>query len=359
MSKRRTKGDGSLFPLPNGTWRGYISLGEGKRKYVSGATRKECQDKIRTLQQERDKGRNLGHPEQTVEQFLTSWLDQVVKHQNAPRTYASYADMCQRHIIPALGKRRLSNLHPEQVQALLNNIVEAGYRPRTAAYARAILRAALNVAIKYGYLTRNVAAMVDAPKDENPFEGQAMTVDQVQVFLGAIEGHRLTPLYRLTLALGLRRGEVINLQWQHLNLTAQTLTIVESKTGKRTVTLTTGLCDMLRRHKIAMAEEQLGQSHWTDHGLIFPSDVGTPLSGRNVTRHFKRMLSKAKLPASFRFHDLRHTAASLMAANGVHPRVAMEILGHRQIATTMEVYSHVNKPEQQRAIETIETLFGT
>lgn len=359
MTKRRGKGEGSIFQTAAGTWRGYITLDDGRRKYVSAATRKEALEALRMLQRAKEAGRNLHQPDQTVQQFLSTWLEQVVKRQNARRTFDSYADMCSRYIIPALGRIRLDKLSPEHVQEVMNTIVDAGLSPRTAAYARAILRAALNAALKYGYVTRNVAALVDTPKAAAPFEGQAMTTEQVRAFLAAVAGHRLEPLYRLTLALGLRRGEVIALAWDNLNLKAQTLVITESKTGKRTATLTPALCRMLKAHKAYLAEEQLARRDWRDHGLLFPSERGTPLNGRNLLHHFKRTLARAGLPTTFRFHDLRHTAATLLASSGVHPRVAMELLGHTQIATTMEIYSHVAAHDQRAAVEALEALFGT
>jgi integrase len=117
---------------------------------------------------------------------------------------------------------------------MVNDIVDAGLSSRTADYARSILRAALSTAMRYGYVTRNVAALVEVPKGKK-FEGQALTIDQARVFLGAVAGHRIEPLYRLTLALGLRQGEVINLTWENVDLEQSVLTIGVSKTGKRTI----------------------------------------------------------------------------------------------------------------------------
>jgi integrase len=233
MMSRRSKGDGSVFQTATG-WRGYISLGGGRRKYASGKTRKECQAKLRQLQAEQQAGRDLGQPGQRVEQFLTTWLEQVIRRQRAEKTHHSYAQMCRLHLIPRIGHHRLDKLSPEHVQAMVNDIVDAGLSSRTADYARSILRAALSTAMRYGYVTRNVAALVEVPKGKK-FEGQALTIDQARVFLGAVAGHRIEPLYRLTLALGLRQGEVINLTWENVDLEQSVLTIGVSKTGKRTI----------------------------------------------------------------------------------------------------------------------------
>jgi integrase len=218
-----------------------------------------------------------------------------------------------------------------------------GLSPRTVAYTRAILRKALNQAVKRGQVARNVATLTDAPKQKkhkitplDPAQGRAL--------LAAVQGHRLEGLYRVALSLGLRMGEALGLRWEDVDLDrgesrvsvalqrrkgSKTLAEPKTERSRRALSLPSVLLSALKAHGMRQLEERLAAGpKWRDHGLVFPSTVGTPLEPRNVTRHYKEMLRRAGLPESTRFHDLRHTAASLLVAQGVHPRVVMEILGH-------------------------------
>jgi integrase len=187
-----------------------------------------------------------------------------------------------------------------------------------------------------------------------------------------VKGNRLEALYSVALALGLRRGEALGLRWEDVDLEAGTLrvqvalqrrkdskTLVEPKTeqSRRTLPLPSVLVVALKAHRTRQLEERLAAGpKWRDHGLVFPSTVGTPMEPRNLTRQFKAVLQRAGLP-DIRFHDLRHTAASLLVAQGVHPRVVMEILGHSQISLTMNTYTHVLPEAQREATALMDVLF--
>ncbi|HEY3230408.1 MAG TPA: tyrosine-type recombinase/integrase [Roseiflexaceae bacterium] len=307
-----------------------------------------------------------------VKSFLETWLEQRVKRQNRPRTYRSYADIVWLHLIPHIGKYQLVKLTPEQVQAMLNTLAEQGLKPRTVSNVRAVLRKALNQAMRWGYVVRNVATLVDAPRT-TIFSIQPLDQEQAQRLLNAVAGHRLEALYRVALSLGLRRGEVCCLRWEDIDFEQQTLRITGSlqrvngkleravpKTAAsvRTIALPPVLLRVLRLQAERQAHEraELGDE-WLDCGLVFVSERGTPLEPRKVVRHFKVVLKKAGLPETFRFHDLRHLCATLLIAQGVHPRVIMEILGHSQISTTMNTYAHVLPATQREATAKIDALF--
>ncbi len=236
----------------------------------------------------------------------------------------------------------------------------------------AVLRRALKQALKWELVARNAAQLVDAPRVAQR-EIESFTPEQAKTFLDAIRGDRLEALYSVALAVGLRKGEILGLKWSDVDLDKRTLTVraslqringalilvePKSRQSRRTVALPRTVTDALRPHRARQFQERLlACSLWQDHGLVFPTTIGTPMDTRNLTRHFKRALQGAGLPLR-RFHDLRHSCASLLLAQGVHPRVVMEILGHSQISLTMNTYSHVIDELQHEAAAQIDAVLG-
>ncbi|PDW00984.1 tyrosine-type recombinase/integrase [Candidatus Chloroploca asiatica] len=362
MSKRRGHGEGSIHQRSDGRWCALVDLGiingTRKRKYLYGDTRKEVAEKLKVALRDQQLGLMTVHENQTVTQFLTAWLEQSVKPTNKPSTHQSYRDIIKRHVEPAIGHIVLSKLTPQHIQALLTTLKAKQLSPRTVQYARAILHHALDQALKWGYVARNVVALVEAPRVER-HTVEPLTEAQATALLQAVAGHRLEALYRIALGLGLRRGEVLALRWVDLDLKARTLRVAAGKTASstRTLPLPATLVDALRAHEQQQAHERAEQgASWKEHGLVFPSEVGTPISGRNLLRHFKSVLTKLGLPATIRFHDLRHSCATFLIAQGVHPRVVMEILGHSQISVTMNTYGHVLPETQQDAVQKLDAL---
>ncbi len=371
-TKRRGHGEGSIKQRADGLWEARVSLLGGKRKSLYGRTRKEAQHKLRGALRDLDAGLDLGTGRQTVGAFLDRWLADVVEPTLAPKTVASYRDIVRVHLKPELGRHELSKLTPQHVQALLRGKKTAGLSPRTVAYIRAILRIALNRALKWGVVARNVAALTDPPRSVRT-ERRPLTPEQARVLLKAAERDRLEALYRVGLALGLRLGEALGLRWEDVDLDAGTLRVrfalqridgrlalKEPKTEKsrRTLTMPASLVTALRAHRVRQLEERLAAgASWDDRGFVFANSVGGPLEPSNVLKAFKRLLASADLPEQ-RFHDLRHAAASLLLAQGVPPRVVMDILGHSQIATTMDLYSHVMPAAHQDAATLMDRILS-
>ncbi len=346
MAKKRGPNEGTITRRADGRWMGRLSLGYGPdgkriRKTFYGKTYKEVLEKMNAARRDLDQGLRVATDRQTVAQFLTSWLEDTAKATLRPRTYASYQQVARLYLIPALGKRHLAKLDPQHVQAMLNAMVARGLSPRTAQYARAVLRKALNQALKWGKVPRNVAALVDAPRVEQ-HDMRALTPDEARRFLDAARGDRLEALYRVAVALGLRQGEILGLRWEDVDLDAGVLQVrkqaqriggmvqlVDPKTrrSRRTINLPKATIRQLKAHRARQAQERLlAGSRWQDHGLVFPSTIGTPLEARNLVTRFKALLQQAGLP-DIRFHDLRHSCASLLIAQGVPARVIMETWG--------------------------------
>lgn len=237
----------------------------------------------------------------------------------------------------------------------MNRKLKSGLSPRTVQYIHAVIRRALVQARKWQLVPHNVAKLVDPPRARR-HEVVPLTPEQARAFLEAAKGERLEALYTVAEALGLRRSEALGLQWQDIDFEAETLRVrfslqriegklqlVEPKSAKskRTIAMPKATIRALREHKKRQLEEKmLVGPEWHETGFVFTSIIGTPLEPDNIGRWFKPLLKKAGLP-NIRFHDLRHTAASLLLVQGVQPRVVMETLGHSQIALTMNTYSHV------------------
>ena len=234
-----------------------------------------------------------------------------------------------------------AKLAPHDVAAWLRRHQKNGASARTTRYARSVLRAALNQALRWELVLRNAAALTDPPR-YRAREIQPLTPDQARTLLEVVAGHRLEALISVGLGLGLRRGEALGLRWDAVNLrpascrcvrlwsgpggdpeaVRTTVRFAEPKTNRsrRTITIPGLVTDALRAHRLRQLEERLAAgARWRESGLVFTSTVGTPLDERNLNRLFKAILRDANLPA-IRYHDLRHTAATLLLAQGVDPR---------------------------------------
>lgn len=311
-----------------------MSLDGGKRKTYYGKTYEEVRRKLATLVRERDMGLPVVGEKQTVAQYLTAWL-QVAKPTIRPRSWRRYEELSRRHIVPTLGKTALARLTAQQVQQLYSAKLEEGLSATTVHYIHVTLRRAFGEAYKLGLVLRNVATLVTPPRPRR----QAMHVlapDEVQRFLAAVADDRLEGLYVLAITSGMRLGELLALKWKDVDLDRTTLqvqaTLQRTKDGyvfalpktaksRRRVALTTTAVQALRRHRVRQAEERLAAGRaWHDQGIVFTDAVGGPLDGIHVLRYeFTPILKREGLP-TIRFHDLRHTAATLMLRQGGIPR---------------------------------------
>jgi integrase len=336
-----------------------------------GPTRKVVQEQLTRALRELQQGLPIATDDrQTVEQYLRRWLEDAVRPSVRPKTHATYVGYARCHLIPDLGRLPLAKLSPHDVQAMLNRKLAQGLSPRSGHHLRAILRRALSQAVRWGELPRNVAALVDPPQVPH-HEARTLTPTEARHFLDAVSRDRLAALFAVALAVGLRQGEALGLRWEDVDLDGGQLAIrhalqrvggklqlVEPKTrlSRRTIALPAFAVAALRKHRASQLREQLwAGSKWEEHGLVFTSTIGTPLDGTNVTHRLQRLLGEAGLPR-LRFHDLRHTAATLLLTQGVHPRVVMDLLGHSQISLTMNTYSHVIPSLQRDAANQMEAV---
>jgi integrase len=268
----------------------------------------------------------------TVAEYLDRWLKDSVRGSVRESTYESYRRQARRYLTPAVGRVGLKALTPAHVQGLYREMQERGLSPRTVEYTHAVLHRALKQAVRWSMVPRNVCDAVDVPQVRRE-EMHPLTPEQARRFLDAARGDRLEALYIIAVHAGLRPGELLALGWEDVNLNRGVLhvrralydgefTTPKTKRSRRRIDLSAGSVAALRRHRMRQLEERLARAAlWQDHGLVFPSSVGTPLSHRNVVRSFKAVLRRADLPAAIRLYDLRHTCATLLLCRNVHPKV--------------------------------------
>lgn len=373
MAKKRTAGEGSVFQDDRGYWNVQIPLqrvrGRMTYKRIRCKTLAGLHEKRKDFERKVALGLVATTKSSTVAAFLQDWLTQTVPMRNRYSTLQSYQQLTRDYLIPHLGSYRLDELERKHVQAMINTIAR-DHAPRTVRNVRAVLRRALNVAMRDGFVSRNVATLVDLPHAEKP-KIRTLTPDEARRLLAATEQHRLRALYWTALLLGLREGELCGLRLEDLNLEAGTLRpsqAVQRQEGKlvfiplktdasqEALPIPEPLLTVLRAHVAALAEQQ-GVSGWREHGLLFPSEIGTPLEPRNLIRHFKTVLKAANLP-DIPFHNLRHTCGTLLAVLGTHARSIQAVLRHASHHTTLMYYVHADTSTERAAVEGLGALLG-
>jgi integrase len=367
---RRGNAEGSIYRRADGRWVAAVSLDHGRRKALYGKTRQEVAHKLAVALKARQDGLPLAGDRQTVGQYLTTWLESV-QPSLRPRTHERYQQYVTLHALPEIGRQPLSKLAPQHLQRLYANRQEAGLSAMSIRHLHAVLHRALGQAARWGLVARNVADLVTPPRAER-HEMQTLSPEQARAFLEAAQGDRFHALYVLAASTGMRQGELLALRWQDVDLDRDTVqvrgsleqgtrVIAETKTGgsRRQVALTRAGVEALRRHRRAQTEERLRAVYWEDRGLVFCTDIGTPVDvGNLVRRSFKPLLKRASLPP-IRFHDLRHTAATLLLGRGVHPKMVADLLGHTRISTTLDLYSHVTPTMQREAVAAMDAVLST
>lgn len=366
-SGKRGNGEGTIRQRPNGMWEARIALDDGQRKSFYGKTRQEVASKLASATRDRDRGMPVATDErQTVATFVTGWLERA-KTAVRPRTARRYKELLTIHALPAFGKVTLTKLTPLQVESLYTRKLAEGLAPATVRQLHVILHHALEDALRKGLVQRNVCDLVTAPRVPR-HEIRPLTPEEADRLLAVVKDERLEALYVLALTTGMRQGELLGLRWRDVDLDDGVLAVrttlqkhtdgyklTEPKTdrGRRQVPLLPEAVAALRTHRAHQLEERLaaGAAWEKSWDLVFCTEVGGPLNGISVLRYgFYPLLKRAGI-AQVRFHDLRHTAATLLLREGVHPKIVAELLGHSAISITLDTYSHVAPDMARHATE--------
>ncbi|MDH6630578.1 integrase [Streptomyces sp. LBL] len=394
--RNRANGDGTVYQRKDSRWEaaGYV-LARGntrKRVRVYGTTRKDALAKLT----EKIAASNCGVPvpsaQGSLAAYLTYWLENVTVHQLRENTHTRYTAVARLYLIPGLGRKKLVKLTAKDVRTWLNQLrttcqcctrgldtvrdqprcCAAGkccskrLSPLTLAYVHSVLKSALEHAVREEEIPRNVARNVRTGTPR-PRRFEPLTVDEARKFLAVTNGHRLQALFELALHTGLRKGELLGLCWEDLDLAGGTASIrrtrqrtnsggltalpTRTKSSERRIALPTPCLRCLEQHRDRqLKEREAAGTGWKDNGYVFTRPDGAPIEGATLTRHFNTLLHQARL-RRIRFHDLRHSAATLLLEQGVELVVIKELLGHAQIGVTSTVYAHVRLRLQRDAID--------
>jgi integrase len=360
MAKKKATGNGSgtVYPRRNkdGKITSYLSsyfTADGKRRYVSAKTKTECREKLRQAMSHADKGLVFDAGTLTLGGYLDKWLPSI-KDTVRQRTWERYESIVRVHIKPALGAKKLKDLTRAHVKGLYRDRLDSGSSPRTVQYVHVTLHKALKDAVADNLIPRNVSDGLK-PSKSRRHEINPLNQQQAKTFLQAARGDRYEALYVLAVHCGLRQGELLGLKWADVDLASRTLQVrrtmsearegrieEDTKNGKgRRIELTKSVVEGLRTHRARQQQEIKDKDSWQVHGLIFPSLVGTPTNSKNLYwRSFKPLLKAAELP-DIKFHELRHTCATIRFMKGQHPKQVQELLGHSSVAFTLDKYSHI------------------
>lgn len=388
MSRRRGKGEGSIRQRVDGRWEVRIDLGRGldgmrRQKSVCADTEAAAIAELKKLHSRAVGGHVLTTSTPTVSTYLDDWLA-TNRDEWRPSTCRCYEGAIEIYLVPAFGPIRLEHLTPRVIQRWLTQHKEEHGPRRRIALAHAVLRSALSEAQRLQLVSINAAELVKVPKPTaRPIA--PLDVAQAAAFLKVADQHRLGALFSVALACGLRLGEATGLLWDDVNLETGELRIrqqlqvvkgqlvlqeLKTEKSRRTLVLPDVCIKALRTHRTRQREERLKAGpRWVDSGLVFTTyrtyregkglrrKVGAGLHPRNVTRVLDAVLTAAPLPHK-RFHDLRHSAASLLIARGVELAEVSMLLGHSELRVTMDCYAHLQKQTAAKAARHMDAILG-
>jgi integrase len=366
---RRSKGEGSIYQRPDGTWTAQISTGHdpktGKliRRTFYGKTRSEVAKKLNSVINQIDKGEYCGPSNVTVEQWFNDWL-KLRKPHVEESTFIKYTDTINHHVIPELGQLKLTALKTKHIQDMINTKMESGrldgkggLSAKMLAEIRQILRAGLDKAVREHFISFNPAGpkMIEI-SGIGKKKMQTLDQDEMDKLLETCRSHFLFPAFILESVTGLRRGEILGLKWEDFDHEKRIIHIQRQLTPKnelkektktegsdRIIVLDPAVVKLLEAHRTQ--QEQLKKWHlkdiYQDNDLMFCWQDGRSVIPRVFNQHFKILLKKAGITKNIRFHDLRHTAATSAIESGIPIKAVSEMLGHTDVRTTLTIYSHV------------------
>jgi integrase len=347
-----------------------------KRKYhdrtIHGPMR-EAQAYLTRRLRECDLGRDLEGAKITLNEYLDRWIETAVKPRVRDKTCQDYEGMLRRYVRSSLGERLLTAVRPLDLQTTYQQMVERGLSARTVRYTHAVLRPAVRQALNWRLLLENPVDGLKLPQ-QSRHEVQALTVEQVRIFLKAALTTPHGPALAAAVATGMRPSEYLGLKWQDIDWARQTVSVVRSlrrQNGKwcfadtkrsrsrRPIKLQNWIADILHALYVARTTTTTSnQPSAEGTELVFKTVLGQPISADCLAKHFRSILEVAGLPR-IRLYDLRHTAATLALAAGVSPKVLSEQLGHASTAFTLDTYAHVLPHMQDEAATRVEAmLFG-
>lgn len=361
--ERRAQGLGSVYQdNRSGRWVACIRVrGRSVKEYAR--TKDEAVKRLKHLHRQYD-GHDMST--ETVAAYMAGWL-----RSNAPAWKQSTRDFYEKytrvHVIPALGDQRLDRLSGQSIQMVLDAKRRAGLSETTVGHIYAVLHAALESAVNFDLLLKNPLRPIRKPRQTHR-TNDTFTRPEAWRFLAAAGGDRMGALYVVALSTGMRQGELLALRWRDVRLDEGSLSVRETlqrrgdtsapktRAGSRRVALSPMALEALAAHRARQAQERRSVDGWTGD-LVFPDEAGQPYSANRLRKAYQRILRKAGL-ADIRFHDLRHTCATLALEAGVNPKAVSEMLGHSRVQVTLDLYGHVTPIMHQQVARTMQDILS-
>jgi len=382
----RANGEGTIYKRNDGVWLGQITIGtdpqtgKQRRKTFSGKTRDKVSAKMLEARHDLMKGNYQEPSKINVGEWLDEWIEGR-KHSIAYSTYRNYKGMIKNHLKPTVGNIKISKLTARKVQKVVREKLEngntkgkGGLSTRTVKYIYQTLHAALGQAVKERIISINICEAVEIPSKQQEKKLHTWNKKEIKKFLDtALKEGRFYEVYFLALNTGMRKGELLGLKWEDVNLEKRKLTVtrqlaagenglhfkkVKTNSGNRVIPLTLQLVTFLKKLRTKQKENQLALGEiYQDSNLVLCRDNGKYIYPRALTRDFKPLIEKTDIP-EIRFHDLRHTFATQFLEAGGNIKTLQQILGHSSISVTMDTYSHVNDEMLNLAAEKMEVMFN-
>lgn len=373
---RRGRHEGSITKRADGRWEAKLSLPDGRRKSFYGKTRQEVAKRLTQAQHDLARGLPVVAEKQTVAQYLDNWLAGV-KMEIEPRTWRRYHNEVANHIAPVVGNLVLSRLSAQHITNLYSHLREkVGLADSTINLTHRVLSHALSDAMQINLVQRNEAKLAKAPRAKAK-EMQPLSEDQANAFLAylAEQQHRFEALYVLALTTGMRESELLALHWRDIYLDQKKLYVVwnvkermdaeghqewylgDTKTDTpRSVQLSDLALSALREHRHRQKLERVAAEVWQESDLLFTNLLGGLYKPSALYMQFQQLLKRAGLPQR-RFHDLRHTCATILLSRGIPVKQVSEMLGHSDIAITLRIYGHVLPTMHEQAASMMDLVF--
>ena len=391
MAKRRSNGEGSIVKnMRNGIqigWRASITIGtddKGKliRKQFTGKTQQDVKYKLQEYKKQMLMG-VLNEDKLTVSDWFYSWLFDYRKQDLKPKSFQRYHWIYKNYIENTdFGNIKLNDLRTTHLQRHYKKLLDNGVTPTTIRQINTNLKTCLNEAERQGYIQKNWCKLVTLPKKEDNKEVKVLTKQEQEKFLEAIKGHELELLYIVALGTGLRIGEILGLKWSdidfknnelHVNRSLQKAAIYEddkivryevqettpkTKNSLRTIPVPQNIIKKLIAHKKEQNELiLLLQEEYDNKNYVFCNKLGKPIEDKRPGRNLKTILTSISIEP-IKFHALRHTYATRLFEAGIPPKTVQHLMGHSDIETTMNIYTHVMKEQKLEAIEKINNIFA-
>lgn len=369
---RRGHSEGSVYKRKDGRWVASITLEQRKRKYFYGDTRREVLEKLKIALHEQQQGTLATGPQQLFRTYIEHWLEEAYKPSVKLLSYQQYRSAVKNHLIPGLGHLPLQKITAAKIQALYAEKRNDGLAPRTITFIHAVLHSALENAVKWGLVSRNVAKLVSLPRAQR-YEAKTLTSEQAKKLLETARESHIEALLVMAVTTGMRRGELLALHWGDIDFKKGVIfvqrtvnritghgfqeTEPKTKSSRRRIVIPEMAVEVLKVHCMHQDEVRIkAGERWWDQGIVFCNRFGGHMNPERMVSMFHKVLEDAGLP-NMRFHDLWHSAATILLVAGVHPKLVQERMGHSTIAMTIDIYSHVIPSMQQEVVDKIDNIF--